>query len=171
MNSAEILSNQIKDNIHVRDSGIFELVLNGSINKYFETSCEWRDIESSGNNQYTLPQYGDYISTFQIYNSTNELITIKLKIDDSTIGNYDINPGVNNIIPVYGNPGLMVGWARNSHFYFESEKLITIKALWTFISLKSPMHLNTKSETFQFVGPQGAVFEINPKMWTVEQLI
>ena len=149
--------------------GLYQLNANIFMNN-FDNASEWKQLISSVDNPlvYQVLKYGDYISTFQVYNSTNEKFDIQLictdwntnsDSNDLVIGTYTIKSGNNNIIPVYGNPGLMVSAMSNFSFTIHSPKPIEINVLNVFCDKSSrEFHSNVIQSDLTFIGPQGDVF-------------
>jgi hypothetical protein len=141
-------------------SGIFNLLTNERLNKFINVGYEWKEIALSNDSFiYNIPRYSDYIPTFQIVNSTDNSVTIKLMAGNILIGTYELNEEINNIIPVYGTPGLMNSGIQQS-FRFESPVSIKINAMYAFCNKSNPNYVgNIRKTDFKFIGPQGDVFE------------
>lgn len=155
---------------------IFHLISNKNINKEFTTVCQWQKLEElvdhlechswtseTEYHKYIIPYVGDYITTVQITNHSDKIEIVKLKCNNSLdfcIGTYTLNPGNNLIIPIYGNPGLMVHLCTPFNFYFESSVNLDINVLWNYDDNKNlrKMKYYLENNDLFFMGPQGDIF-------------
>lgn len=170
-NGIEVFIDTIKNDGSIKTNGVFRLLANQQINNNNNssntTACEWIKLKSISVNDssysYVIPHYCDYYSSFQIINDNynGKPITIKLYGCGLLIGSYELSEKNNNILPVYGSVGLMVGAVLYGAFTFESPAPVTINALATFCGDVNMNSVRNKLKTqFRFIGSHGDVFDI-----------
>jgi hypothetical protein len=133
------------------------------VNHKYETVYEWitAKLTSSYNEElyhYEIPHYGDYICNFQIINPSNHSVTVLLECNGKPIGKYELNPGVNNIQPVWGTPGLMVSAMGYCSIFINSPIEVTVNLLAVEAFNDNPCYVKKTKQPFNFVGPQGDEF-------------
>lgn len=160
-----VVSN-IKSNNNIAGFGLYNMVVNNGLNKSVDVGHEWKKYDqheySSNKYIYTIHNYGDSIISFQIESS--EKCSIQLVIGEFTIGTYDLEKGINNIIPVVRTPGLMTSAFNAGGLYVQihSPIAVTIQGLNTFLATSNEYsYANVKTAKFKFVGPQGDIFEVD----------